>query len=70
MVGCMCTGACRVPPFMCPPVMVPGPPRLEPHGPYFHGSVQFLPVGCICPPGANKECERPDCPRKPAGKVT
>lgn len=26
--------------------------------------VQYLPVGCICPPGANKECERPDCPRK------
>jgi len=24
-----------------------------------------LPVGCICPVGANKECERPDCPRKP-----
>ena len=22
------------------------------------------PVGCICPPGANKECERADCPRK------
>lgn len=24
------------------------------------------PVGCICPPGANKECENPTCPRKPA----
>lgn len=22
------------------------------------------PVGCICPPGANLKCERPDCPRK------
>ena len=22
------------------------------------------PIGCICPPGANKECERADCPRK------
>lgn len=21
-------------------------------------------IGCICPPGANKECERPDCPRR------
>ena len=21
--------------------------------------------GCICPPGANKECENPLCPRKP-----
>jgi hypothetical protein len=23
------------------------------------------PVGCICPPGANKDCEAPLCPRKP-----
>lgn len=23
-----------------------------------------LPMGCICPPGANKECENPMCPRK------
>ena len=23
-----------------------------------------VPVGCICPPGANLTCERPDCPRK------
>ena len=22
------------------------------------------PVGCICPPGANVQCERADCPRK------
>lgn len=22
------------------------------------------PIGCICPPGANKECDRFDCPRK------
>lgn len=22
-------------------------------------------MGCICPPGANKECENPACPRKP-----
>lgn len=21
-------------------------------------------VGCVCPPGANLQCERPDCPRK------
>lgn len=21
--------------------------------------------GCICPPGSNKECEAPLCPRKP-----
>lgn len=23
------------------------------------------PRGCICPPGANKECENQYCPRKP-----
>jgi hypothetical protein len=22
------------------------------------------PIGCICPPGANRDCERLDCPRK------
>lgn len=27
---------------------------------------QFMQIGCICPAGANKECERPDCPRKSA----
>lgn len=27
--------------------------------------VQPQPVGCICPPGANLQCERPLCPRKP-----
>jgi hypothetical protein len=26
--------------------------------------ITAVPIGCICPPGANKECERPDCPRK------
>jgi hypothetical protein len=26
--------------------------------------IQPQPIGCICPPGANKECERLDCPRK------
>lgn len=24
-------------------------------------------AGCVCPPGANKECENPLCPRKPIG---
>ncbi len=26
--------------------------------------IQSTRIGCICPPGANKECERRDCPRK------
>jgi hypothetical protein len=30
----------------------------------FQPMVPLVPVGCICPPGANKDCERPDCPRK------
>ena len=25
---------------------------------------EHAPIGCICPPGANKDCERLDCPRK------
>ena len=29
-----------------------------------HGHFKPQPIGCICPPGANKECERLDCPRK------
>jgi hypothetical protein len=24
-----------------------------------------MPRGCICPPGANRDCESPSCPRKP-----
>lgn len=27
-------------------------------------------VGCICPPGANIQCENPHCPRKPARAPT
>jgi hypothetical protein len=27
-------------------------------------------VGCICPPGSNKDCESPVCPRKPHRNVT
>lgn len=26
--------------------------------------------GCICPPGANKDCENQCCPRKPLPSVT
>lgn len=26
--------------------------------------VMAAPIGCICPPGANKECERVNCPRQ------
>lgn len=34
----------------------------RPHEMYVAAS--RAPIGCICPPGANKECERVDCPRK------
>ena len=29
-------------------------------------AVKFVPqpMGCICPPGANRDCENPLCPRK------
>jgi hypothetical protein len=29
---------------------------------------QPMPQGCICPPGSNKDCENPACPRKPMQK--
>jgi hypothetical protein len=29
----------------------------------------YLPIGCICPPGANKDCERRDCPRQSPTKT-
>jgi hypothetical protein len=44
------------------------PQMLTPQMPFFHGVMQ--PVGCICPPGANKECENPACPRKSHVNVT
>lgn len=28
------------------------------------GRIDLPPIGCICPAGANKDCERLDCPRK------
>lgn len=33
----------------------------------FDPILPMMPTGCICPPGANKECENPTCPRKPHG---
>ena len=32
--------------------------------------VEFASMGCICPPGANKECEAPLCPRKPSPRAS
>jgi hypothetical protein len=32
------------------------------------GPLYVMSAGCICPPGANKECENPTCPRKPLPK--
>jgi hypothetical protein len=28
------------------------------------------PMGCICPPGANKDCEAPMCPRQRRDMIT
>jgi hypothetical protein len=46
------------------------PPPYQPWPSYPGTIYQPTPVGCICPPGANKECERPDCPRKNHLKAT
>lgn len=68
MSSCACTGRCRFWPFNCsgiPPVeWLPG--QQVPLHPAVQGWVPVAPaaVGCICPPGANKECENPVCPRK------
>jgi hypothetical protein len=35
---------------------------------FVHGAIN--PVGCICPPGANRDCENPACPRKAHRNVT
>lgn len=51
----------------------PDPPYDQPSGPYWTRSPYIsgpVPIGCICPPGANKDCERPDCPRKNHMKAT
>lgn len=52
------------PPVAPIPTVWPGviPPATDQHV----GNYQFipLPTGCICPPGANRDCENPTCPRK------
>lgn len=45
-----CTGACRIP-YM-------------PQVPYQPGFAEVLTKGCICPPTAEKTCQRWDCGRK------
>lgn len=41
---------------------------LPPPGPTLNPTTQ--PIGCICPPGANLECQAPLCPRKGCGMAT
>lgn len=68
MSACACTGRCRMPPYTCAGAPLPTvwhgviPPTADQHV----GNYQFtpLPTGCICPPGANRDCENPNCPRK------
>ena len=46
--------------------------RVPPHWPNYYPPAQPATfqvtttpvVGCVCPPGANKDCENPLCPRK------
>jgi len=43
----------------CSTTPLPGPlPLMQPM------PMAPQPMGCICPPGANKDCEAPLCPRK------
>ena len=46
---------------------IPGPyyPSTNPMPNQINYPIYMAPTGCICPPGANKECENPTCPRKP-----
>lgn len=32
-------------------------------------SLPSAPAGCICPPGANLQCQSPTCPRKPPRRL-
>lgn len=49
MPTCNCTGACRSTGVCSCGHM---------------GRIEFSPLGCICPPGAEKTCEGPLCPRR------
>ena len=40
-------------------------PQTNPMPNQINYPIYMVPTGCICPPGANKECENPICPRKP-----
>ena len=46
----------------CGQAVILGAVHLCPNSPW--DKLNAAPIGCICPPGANKECERHDCPRK------
>lgn len=70
VTGCYCSGACKNPPYRCPvmqslmqpqqPFLVYGLPPQQPFVWPFPSPV----MGCVCPPGANRDCENPACPRK------
>ena len=49
------TGLPKTAPVLAPPVF-PSVPSIA--------SLPARPKGCICPPGANRDCEAWDCPRK------
>lgn len=40
-------------------------PAVTPPWSFYTTTLGGHPVGCICPAGANLECQRLDCPRKP-----
>lgn len=66
-MACNCSGNCRRPPYTCSGYGWESPYPAAPFpAPYLPPQPILYPVGCICPPGANKDCARPDCPRKNA----
>lgn len=50
-------------PWFWDPWRSPEVPQIPPQQPVW-SVYEAVPVGCICPAGANLECARPDCPRK------
>lgn len=41
------------------------PPPPWPYNLPLYPMIPMIQSGCICPPGANRDCENPSCPRKP-----
>ena len=56
-MSCLCTGRCRTWPYNCSGV----PDPFQQPSPFQYG----VGYGCICPPGSERTCQGPLCPRRP-----